>query len=82
LSLSKDQDDKESKSVYTGFEWDDKKTDWTLEERGLDFDFAARIWSESPATRLPDHFCATGLPKGTQAIWHGGQARRLNAARV
>jgi len=78
VSPSKDKDDQKSKSGYGGFEWDDKKSDWTLEERGFDFDFAARIWSESPvwereSTQQRDErrFIAIGIVEGSTiaVVW-------------
>lgn len=32
---------------YDGFEWDEAKSDKTFEERGIDFDFAARVFDGS-----------------------------------
>jgi uncharacterized DUF497 family protein len=91
VSPSKDKDDQKSKSGYGGFEWDDKKSDWTLEERGFDFDFAARIWSESPvwereSTQQRDErrFIAIGIVEGSTiaVVWTPrGSDRRIISAR-
>jgi uncharacterized DUF497 family protein len=37
------------------FEWDEAKSEWTLKERGFDFDYAARVFEDGRRLERIDH---------------------------
>lgn len=38
------------------FDWDTNKSDWTLENRGFDFEFASRIFAGVTVENIDDRF--------------------------